>query len=411
MMPGQGGLLRRWRQWRGHRRQVQSGGAPHVAPILMVVVNVDWFFVSHRLPIALAAQQHGYRVHVATGVTDRRAELEAHGLVVHALPLDRGASGPASAWRMSVAMWRVFRAVRPDLVHLVTIKPVLFGGLAARLAGIRSVVAAISGLGYVFVATGPWAALRRLVVSAWYRLVLGSADVVAIFQNTEDRAQLGKATRLPLARSVLIRGSGVDLARHVVQPVPLGVPVVMLAARLLADKGVREFVQAAVLLRRAGCVARFVLVGDVDPANPASLARSELEAWSRDGIVECWGHRVDMPQVLAQARLVVLPSYREGLPKVLLEAAACGRAVVTTDVPGCRDAIEPDVTGVLVPVRDAPALAQAIRALLEDAPRCRAMGLAGRALAERAFDVRQVVAAHLELYARCLARHSRNTGA
>lgn len=410
MPGGQSGFLRWWRARRVGHSVGPTAGLPHPAPILMYVVNVDWFFVSHRLPIALAAQRNGYQVHVATGITDRLAELEVHGLVVHRLPLDRGASGPASAWRMSVAIWRVFRAVRPDLVHLVTIKPVLFGGLAARLAGVRSVVAAISGLGYVFVARGPFAAIRRMVISAWYWLVFSSAHVLVVFQNTDDRAQLAKSARLPLARSVLIRGSGVNLCDFVAHPLAPCVPVVMLASRLLADKGVREFVQAAILLRRQGCGARFVLVGDVDPANPASLHQSELDAWSRDKVVECWGHRGDMPQVLAQARMVVLPSYREGLPKVLLEAAACGRAIVTTDVPGCRDAIEPGVTGLLVPVRDAFALAHAIRALLDDEPRCRAMGVAGRALAEREFDVRQVIAQHLDLYTRCLARQSRDVG-
>ncbi len=406
-MQGLDRLLYWWRSGRADHAVAQLVGAPGSAPTLLYVVNVDWFFVSHRLPIALAALQRGYRVHVATGVTGRRAELEAHGLVVHALPVDRGVSGPAGTWRMAMAIWRLFRTVRPDLVHLVTIKPVLFGGLAARLAGVRSVVAAVSGLGYVFVARGTWAAVRRTLILAWYRLVFSNTNVVVIFQNTEDREQLSRATRLAPARCALIRGSGVNLDEYVLQPQATGAPVVMLAARMLADKGVREFAQAAKELRRQGCVARFVLVGDVDPANPASLEQAELDGWSRDQVVECWGHRSDMPQVLAQARLVVLPSYREGMPKVLLEAAACGRAVITTDVPGCRDAIEPGVTGLLVPPRDADAMARAIRTLVDDEARCRAMGLAGRALAEREFDVRQVVAVHLELYARCLARKSR----
>ncbi len=410
-MSGLDWLLRRW-----HRRRPspvsapQAAGRPRPAPILMYVVNVDWFFVSHRLPIALAAQRSGYQVHVATGVTDRRAELERHGLVVHPLPLDRGATGLVNAWRLLVSIWRVLRAVRPDLVHLVTIKPVLFGGLAARLLGIRSMVVAVSGLGHVFVARGAWAALRRAFIVGWYRVVFRSADVVVIFQNADDRDQLAGLADLALERTVLIRGSGVDLDHYVPQPMAPGVPVVMLAARLLGDKGVREFVQAGIVLAGQGCAVRFVLVGDLDPANPASLTQAELDTWSGERAVECWGHRSDMPQVLAQARLVVLPSYREGLPKVLLEAAACGRAVVTTDVPGCRDAIEPGVTGVLVPARDATALAHAIRALLADEPRCRAMGAAGRTLAEREFDVRQVVARHLEVYGRSLARHSCSVG-
>jgi glycosyltransferase involved in cell wall biosynthesis len=196
----------------------------------------------------------------------------------------------------------------------------------------------------------------------------------------------------------MIRGSGVDLIQYIHTLLPLGVPVVLLAARLLADKGVREFVHAARLLKQRGVSGRFCLAGSVDPANPASLADSELRQWANEGVVELWGQRSDMPRVLGSAHLVVLPSYREGLPKVLLEAAACGRAVVTTDAPGCRDAIEPGVTGVLVPVRNAEALAEALNVLINDPARCQAMGNAGRALAERAFDVRQVVAVHLRIY-------------
>jgi glycosyltransferase involved in cell wall biosynthesis len=236
------------------------------------------------------------------------------------------------------------------------------------------------------------------LVGGLYRLALGHHNLKVIFQSPDDRASLARLAHLPGRKVAMIRGSGVDLTQYGVMPTPPGIPVVVLAARLLADKGVLEFVQAARLLRQRGCNARFVLVGTVDTANPTSFTDAEVSAWARDGVVEWWGHRADMPQVLATAQLVVLPSYREGLPKVLIEAAACGRAVVTTDVPGCRDAIEPGVTGVLVPVRDAVALADAMAALINDPLRCKVMGDAGRALAEKAFDVRQVVAAHLQIY-------------
>jgi len=370
---------------------------------LLFVVNVDWFFLSHRLPIALEAKRQGYEVHVAAALTDRGAELERLGLVVHPLhALDRSSTGAGAAWRTLLELWRLFRRVRPDVVHLVTIKPVLLGGLAARLAGVPAVVAAVSGLGFVFVDRGLWAALRRGLVGALYRLALGHPNLKVIFQNPDDKASVIRLARLPEERTCLIRGSGVDLAQYAVAPLPPGPPVVLLAARLLADKGVREFVQAAVEVRRSGAPGaagvRFVLVGTTDPGNPTSLTEAELAAWARDGIVETWGHRADMPVVLAAAHVVVLPSYREGLPKVLIEAAACGRAVITTDVPGCRDAIDPGETGLLVPARDANALAQAILQLLADPERFAALGRAGRALAERAFDVNEVVAEHLRIY-------------
>lgn len=365
---------------------------------LLFVVNVDWFFLSHRLPIALEARRQGYSVHIATGLTDKLDELQRHGLVVHPLALDRSSTGLGNAWRTMMQLWQVFRAVRPNVVHLVTIKPVLLGGLVARLTGEPAVVAAVSGLGFVFVARGAKAMVRRWLVGGLYRVALGHRNLRVIFQNPDDRASISRLAHLSSSKIEMIRGSGVDLTQYVHTPLPPGVPVVVLAARLLADKGVREFVQAARLLRQQGVAARFCLVGSVDPANPASLTDVELAQRASEGVVELWGQRTDMPEVLRAAHVVVLPSYREGLPKVLLEAAACGRAVVTTDVPGCSDAIDPGVTGVLVPVRNAAALADAIKCLISDPARCQSMGDAGRALAESAFDVRQVVAAHMRIY-------------
>ena len=366
---------------------------------LLFVVNVDWFFLSHRLPIALEAQRQGFDVHIATGLTNKLDELRRHGLTVHVLALDRHGTGLGNAWMTTLQLWRVLRAVRPDVVHLVTIKPILLGGLLARLVRVPALVVAVSGLGYVFMSHGSAAWVRRSLVSVLYKLALTHRNLKVIFQNADDLRSLNEIVHLPAHQVATLRGSGVDLAHFVCWPLPAGVPVVVLAARLLADKGVFEFVEAAKLLKAQGCPARFVLVGTVDTGNPTSVKQTELDAWVRDGVVEWWGHRSDMAQVLSAAQIVVLPSYREGLPKVLLEAAACGRPVVTTDVPGCRDAIEPGVTGVLVPVQDALALAKAMNELIKDPVRCERMGTAGRALAEQAFDVRQVVAAHLAIYA------------
>lgn len=368
------------------------------APKLMFVVNVDWFFLSHRLPIALEAKRRGYEVHIATGLTDKLQELESLGLIVHPLALSRSGAGVGNAARTLRQLLEVFREVRPDIVHLVTIKPVLLGGVAARMARVPAVVAAVSGLGFVFLARGLKASLRRTIVGALYRLALGHGNERVIFQNSEDLRSVTRMAGLPREKVALIRGSGVDLTAYQQVPEPSGVPVVLLAARLLADKGVNEFVEAARLLRQRGVALRMVLVGTVDPANPASLDPARIDGWVAEGLVECWGHRRDMPAVLAAATVVVLPSYREGLPKVLAEAAACGRPVVTTDVPGCRDAIEADVTGLLVPPRDSAALANAISSLLSDPGKRARMGAAGRRLAENAFDVNQIVAAHLAVY-------------
>lgn len=366
-------------------------------PKLLFVVNVDWFFLSHRLPLALAARDAGYEVHVATSLTCPAAELQSHGFLVHALDIDRRSAGPVQAMRLTATLYRMMRSLTPEVVHLVTIKPVLLGGLAARMVRVPRVIAAISGLGFVFTARGTVALLRRLIVSAMYRLALCGPRVRVIFQNADDQAMLQRYAGIRDNQVVRIRGSGVDLSAWQATSLPDGPPVVLMASRLLVDKGVREFAEAARRLRgHRG--ARFVLVGDLDPGNPTSLIREQVQGWVDEGRIEWWGHRSDMTAVLAMAHIVVLPSYREGLPKGLIEAAACGRAVVTTDVPGCRDAIDPGRTGLLVPVRDAQALADGIRGLLDDPQRVRAMGEAARCWAEQVFDVRDVIARHLALY-------------
>lgn len=373
---------------------------------LLFVVNVDWFFISHRLAIAEQALREGYEVHVATTLTGRGEELRERGLVVHALTIARNGTGVRGEWLSLRQIAAVLRKVRPDVVHLVTIKPVLFGGLAARLLGTPAVVAAVPGLGAVFVATGARAAMVRWLILLLYRLALRRPRLVAVFQNEDDRKVIQDATGLPSAQCTLIRGSGVDLARFSAQPWPehpAQPPVVLLAARLLVDKGVREFVAAARLLRSRGATARFCLAGSRDTESLASITAQELAEWQQAGHVEIWGQRDDMPEVLAMAQLVVLPSYREGFPKVLIEAAACARPIVTTDVPGCRDAIVPEVSGLLVPPRDATALADAIGRLLADPARGRAMGQAGRALAQERYGIESVVAAHLGLYRQLLA--------
>ena len=365
---------------------------------LLFVVNEASFFLSHRLPLALAARARGYDVHVATRPGEAVARLVEFGLAHHALEMSRSGRNPLAEIRTLVALFTLFRRLNPGIVHLVTIKPVLYGGIAARLAGVPGIVAAVSGLGFVFTSTGVRATLLRTLVRKLYRFALGNSHVLVIFQNKEDRRTMVEAGIVECKRTRLIRGSGVDLEVYRARPEPGGDAVVVMASRLLRDKGVVEFVEAARQVARQWTGVRFQLVGEADPGNPTSVPNEELTRWRSEGNVELTGHRSDMPDVLAAAHVVVLPSYREGLPKVLLEAAACGRAVVTTDVPGCRDAIQPGVTGLLVPPRDASTLANAILALLRDSALRRAMGTAGRALAERDFGLAPVVDAHLHVY-------------
>jgi glycosyltransferase involved in cell wall biosynthesis len=376
---------------------------------LLLVVNNPEFFLSHRLPIALAARRAGYDVAVASPPGAAVAKIRAHGLEHHAFPLSRSGTNPFRDSGSLLALVSLFRRLRPSIVHAVAIKSVALGGVAARIAGVPSLVCAVSGLGFAFLNDGLRATLARKVVTRLFRHAFAHPNCRIVFQNADDLNGVSAMARLAPERAVLIRGSGVDLQEFRPAAEPPGRPVVMLPARMLRDKGVPEFVEAARLTRSAGLDARFVLVGDTDRANPASLREAELMEWQREGVVEWWGVRTDMPDVLPSAHVVVLPSHREGMPKVLLEAAACGRPVVTTDVPGCRDAIEADRTGLLVPLRQPRALADAIAALVRDGVRRREMGAAARKLAERQFSLERVVDAHLSVYAELAAMAARKS--
>lgn len=366
--------------------------------IVLFVVNSPEFFLSHRLPLAIAVRATGVTVHIATGLGPACKEIADLGFQHHLLPISRSGHNPLFELGTLLGLYRLIRKIKPDLVHLVTIKPVLYGGLIARLAGVPAMVAAISGLGTVFIDRKQNQFWMRCGIEWLYRVALGHSNAKVIFQNLDDRAALIDMSGVSQDKTAVIRGSGVSLATYSMQPEPEGVPVVTFAARLLEDKGVREFVAAARVLRQRGIVARFWLAGSLDPGNLTSITQKELSRWSKDGFVEILGYRSDIPNLFANSNIIVLPSYREGLPKALVEAAACGRAVVTTDVPGCRDAIEPESTGLLVPVRDASALADAIQFLIENPDRRKQMGVSGRALAEREFAIEKVVDAHLAIY-------------
>lgn len=365
---------------------------------LLFVVNVDWFFISHRLPIALAALKDGYEVHVASGITDKHNELVLHGFIVHPLPLVRGRTSLFYEFYAFLSIFTLLRLVKPDVLHLVSIKPVLYGGIAARLVGIKNVVSAISGLGYVFTSTGVQAVIRRFFIVAAYRLALGHRNLKVIFQNSNDKNLILKIYKLTPMQIHIIPGSGVDLKLFHYTMERVGTPLVVMASRLLEDKGVNEFIGAAKLLKEQGIDADFLLAGDQDSENPASISNKKLKNIITSGIVQFLGEVNDINELFSRAHIVVLPSYREGFPKVLIEAAACGRAIITTDVPGCRDAIINNQTGLLVPAKDIISLSIAIKKLISDLDLRNSMGQAGRELAERRYSVSQVIETHLEIY-------------
>lgn len=366
---------------------------------LLFVVNDPGFFLSHRLAIALSAQEDGWDVHVATANGEALKVIKKHGLTHHVVNMSRSGKNPLNELVSIWCLFRLMRSIKPDIAHLITIKPVIYGGVAARIANVPGLVAAISGLGSVFTGRTVQARLLRWVVQALYRVALSHNNVKIIFQNPADESILVRLGVVKPENAVRIRGSGVAMGEYSLRSEPQGEPVVSFAARLIKEKGVVEFVEAARQLKERGIQVRFWLIGAPDPGNPGVITEQELAKWRNEGCVKLLGYRKDVPALFAQSNIVALPSYYgEGLPKVLIEAAACGRAVITTDMPGCRDAIEPNVTGLLVPVRDAKALADAIERLLNDDEMRKSMGKAGRKLAEREFGIEKVVKAHLQIY-------------
>lgn len=372
-----------------------------LAPHLVFVVNTDWFFLSHRLPVARAALDAGMRVTLVAPDCGHAHRVRAAGVDFEHLPLDRGGVDPRRDARTLLNLTRIYRRLRPDLVHHVTPKGVIYGSLAARAAGLPRVVNAVSGLGVAFGGERP--ALARLVAGL-YRAALSHPGGRTIFQNPDDRDLFVSARLVRGASTVLIRGSGVDLARFSPRPEPSGPVTVAFASRLLRDKGVDDFVAMVRELRGRLADARFVLVGAPDPDNPTSVSEDQVRRWTEELGVEWWGHRADMHEVFAQVHLVVLPTrYREGLPKVLAEAAASGRAIVTTDVPGCREVVQHGVNGLCVPPGDGAALARAVSRLTQDHATRREMGARGRDLAERGLSLGAVVEQHMALYRELLA--------
>lgn len=367
-------------------------------PLLLYVINDTAFFLSHRLPLAAAARKSGWDVHVATPQKDAAATLAGYGFQHHLIPLTRRGMNPIQEAGTIQALLRLYRQLQPDLVHHLTIKPVLYGGTAARRAKVPAVVHAVTGLGYVFVAPGPTTALLRTGIRRWYKLALSHPNQRVIFQNPDNLRMFVEEGLVAPPQAVLIRGSGVDVDAFRPGPEDPGPPCVVLATRMLWDKGVAEYVEAARQLRAEGCGATFVLVGNTDPGNPSAIPRETLEGWDREGAVRWWGFRSDMAEVFARAHVVCLPSYGEGVPKVLLEAAACGRPLVASDTPGCREIVRDGETGLLVPPRDAPALAAALRRLVGDPALRLRMGRAGRRLVETDFSQDHVVDRTLAVY-------------
>lgn len=372
---------------------------------LLFFVTEDWYFCSHRLPLAVAAKKAGFEVIVVTRVRGHGEVIRKAGLKL--IPIEISRRG-MSLWKellTLIKLIRIYKKEKPDLIHHVAVKPVLYGSFAAWATHHKNVINAMAGMGFVFTSNRVEAKLLRPFIVLMFRILLDRSSSVLIVQNFDDYKFFKNKCNICPKKIIVIRGSGVDIDFYKPEAGELaGLPVVMLASRLLWDKGIDEFVKAAKYLRNKGVQARFVLVGDQDSQNPSEIALDEIRKWLRAGDIEWWGHKKNMSKVLNKAQIVCLPSYREGLPKVLLEAASCEKAIIAADVPGCREIVRNGKNGILVPARDSKKLAAAIKSLLDDPKKRKQMGRAGRQFVAKELSQEIIIEQVLHVYERMRAR-------
>ena len=366
---------------------------------ILYFVSEDWYFCSHRLNLAIAAKHAGYQVSVMTRVREHGDKITSSGLELIPLEMERHGLNPFADLFLLCRIIKIYRREKPDIVHQVAMKPVLYGSLAAWVTRVPVVINALAGMGYLFGAASTGKTIIKKLVSLVFRFLFQRENSTVIVQNPDDRALLMEAINTPPQNIVIVKGAGVDTTLF--QPASKQgnrVVTIVLVARMLWDKGVGEFVRAAELLTQKGVEARYVLVGDPDSGNPEAIPLAQLEQWNNDGVVEWWGHCEDIAGLLQQADIACLPSYREGLPKSLIEAAAAGLPIVTTDVPGCREVVDQEKNGLLVPVKDYTALADALEILVHSRDLREQMGQASRLKVERELSDAVIIQAVLSMY-------------
>ena len=369
-----------------------------IPPKILFFIAEDWSFYSHFLARAIAAREAGFDVVVVARENDLGKKIRDHGLKFVPFPISRRGVNPFRELLTVFRLIAIYRNERPTLVHHIALKPIMYGSLAALFSGRPKIVNAPIGLGFMFSSSSWKARVLRPLARLGLKMLLNPKGSRVVFENGDDLGSFVSEGMVRASEAVLIRGAGVDTDLFSFIPEPDGIPVVILTARMLWDKGVGEYVEAARLLHDRGCRARFLLAGKPDEENPAAIPFQVLKGWQDEGVVEWLGHREDIPALLAQSHVVCLPSYREGLPKSLLEGLSTGRAIVATDVPGCREAVRDGVNGYLVPAKDVLALANALEKLINDRVLREAMGVESRKLAESEFISARIEAETLDVY-------------
>jgi glycosyltransferase involved in cell wall biosynthesis len=373
-------------------------------PLLIFFVSEDWYFCSHRLDLAISALKSGYEVEVITRVNFHGDTIRGKSLSLYPIDFHRSGKNPLKESLFLLRLYQHFRRRKPDIVHNVALKPVLYGTIAARLANNPAIVNALGGMGSLFISRSWKARAVRPALLKILRFLLQRKSSKLILQNQDDVDLFVHHAGLDPLKVALIKGAGVNVSEFINLPETKSKPTVVLASRMLWDKGVGEFVEAAQMLRKNGINANFFLAGDPDPENPSSISRTQLEQWNSEGYVQWIGRMDNMSNFLSSVHIVCLPTYYgEGVPKILIEAASCGRAIVTTDWPGCRDIVRDNENGLLVPIKDPIALAHAIQKLIDDPELRHRMGKRGREIVEKEFSQEQVIRETLAVYEELLA--------
>lgn len=376
------------------------------APNVCFVITEDWYFWSHRRHLADDLVRRGSRVDVVCNLgSGLREQMEASGFIPHSVGMQRAGKNPWEEARGIQRMAQLFRELKPDVVHLVGMKPIVYGSIAARLAGVPVTVCAIAGLGWLFTPGGMLKSAARMAVQTQFRQFLaGRPGIQFLVQNTHHRDTLIQTRMAKASQVSLVHGAGIDSDRFKPAPEPDGPPVILTHARMLWDKGIGEVVEAARIVRRSFPDVRFQLVGDPDSANPASIPQSQLEQWNSEGVVEWQPRRNDIPELLAGANIACLPSHHEGFPLSLVEALSCGRAVVTTDIPGCRDVVSHQKSGLLVPTQNVESLSSSILQLVNNPELRKRFGRVGRQSVLERMSCRIVNEATWSVYQSSLAQ-------
>lgn len=365
---------------------------------LFIVVNVDSFFLSHRLPIALAAQKKGYAVTILSKDTGCRNEIQSYGLRFIDIPFKRSSTQFHTEMKCIYSLYKVYKKEKPDIIHHVTIKACILGSMAASLCGIKKVINAISGFGYNF--TEGRDGIKQKFIRNLMKFTFNKNSYHYIFQNPDDIKDFSQLSNVSKTNIHLIKGSGINLdIFRFRKEIPDDKVSFVFLARMLYDKGVVEFIEAAKKIKeRIGNKAEFILAGDCDTENLAGISEKKLTQLLDDPYIRWIGFQKDVYRVLERSDVVVLPSYREGLPKTLIEACAMGRPIITTDTNGCRECVIDGINGYLVPVKDKDTLADKMEILINDPEKRKVMGIHSRRLAEKEFSIESVIQNHLFIY-------------